>query len=125
MGATMQVFSRAEMDAVAAVVVKWPKIIVVSDEVYKFTVHSSPEPHVKLAPCGASPCCAEVVFRLSLKVFAKVTFTSIVSVLGIEVLFFVVVDRDSKIPRLQRARFLSSKDSTSSFQRGKRKGGKE
>jgi DNA-binding transcriptional MocR family regulator len=46
---TGKVFSRAEMEAVAAVVREHPRLIVISDEVYKYTVHLEPHTHEHFA----------------------------------------------------------------------------
>jgi kynurenine--oxoglutarate transaminase/cysteine-S-conjugate beta-lyase/glutamine--phenylpyruvate transaminase len=47
---TGKVFSQNEMLRIAGIVAKWPKVTVVSDEVYKYTVHdTSNGPHVHFA----------------------------------------------------------------------------
>lgn len=46
---TGKVFSRAEMLELAAVVSRWPQLVVISDEVYKYTVHGEGQAHVHFA----------------------------------------------------------------------------
>jgi kynurenine--oxoglutarate transaminase/cysteine-S-conjugate beta-lyase/glutamine--phenylpyruvate transaminase len=43
------VFTLDEMERIAAIVKKWPRLMVVSDEVYKFSVHNRQSRHIHFA----------------------------------------------------------------------------